>query len=259
MDQDRIQRIRQMEEIYDRVRKDLATLAQYEDSKLWQEDYEADERGEIPQDLKRGVLSQDGLDELFSRMRTGAPRYYRHFRNKKLYRLLAHATLEATGEEAVVYQAMYGEHGVWVRSRENFFEKVTHEGKLVPRFEELPVSVQKAVKQDYFEKADIALTVCAKDGTILDMNEKSRKTFLKPGREELIGANVLDCHPEPARSLLADMLEHPRTNIYTVEKEGLKKLIFQAPWYDGDTYAGLMELSIVLPEQIPNRIRKPKI
>ena len=26
----------------------------------------------------------------------------------------------------------------------------------------------------------------------------------------------------------------PRTNIYTVEKEGLKKLIFQTPWYDED-------------------------
>ena len=114
------------------------------------------------------------------------------------------------------------------------------------------------MKRDYFESADIAVTVCAKDGTILDMNEKSRKTFLKPGREELIGRNVLDCHPEPARSLLDDMLKNPRSNVYTVEKEGQKKLIYQTPWYDGDTYAGFMELSIVLPETIPNRVRKPK-
>ena len=114
------------------------------------------------------------------------------------------------------------------------------------------------MKRDYFEGADIAVTICAKDGTILDMNEMSRKTFLKPGREELIGANVLDCHPEPARSLLNDMLQHPRSNIYTVEKEGLKKLIFQTPWYDGGAYAGFMELSIVLPADIPNRVRKPK-
>ena len=54
------------------------------------------------------------------------------------------------------------------------------------------------------------------------------------------------------------MLKNPRTNIYTVEKEGLKKLIFQTPWYDEDEYAGFMELSIVLPENIPNRVRKPK-
>ena len=35
--------------------------------------------------------------------------YYRHFRNRKIYRFVAFATLEATEEEAVVYQAMYGD------------------------------------------------------------------------------------------------------------------------------------------------------
>ena len=105
----------------------------------------------------------------------------------------------------------------------------------------------------------MAVTICAKDGTILDMNRKSRKTFLKPGQEEIIGKNVLDCHPEPARTMLAGMLENPRTNVYTVEKEGVKKLIFQCPWYDEGEYAGYMELSMVLPEIIPNRIRKPKV
>ncbi|MBR3066067.1 MAG: diguanylate cyclase [Bacteroidales bacterium] len=114
------------------------------------------------------------------------------------------------------------------------------------------------MKQDYFEGADVAVTVCAKDGTILDMNQKSRKTFLKPGQESILGKNVLDCHPEPARTMLADMLANPRTNIYTVEKEGVKKLIYQCPWYEGEEYAGFMELSIVLPEFIPNRVRKPK-
>lgn len=114
------------------------------------------------------------------------------------------------------------------------------------------------MKQDYFEGADVAVTVCAKDGTILDMNQKSRKTFLKPGQESILGKNVLDCHPEPARTMLADMLANPRTNIYTVEKEGVKKLIYQCPWYEGEEYAGFMELSIVLPEFIPDRVRKPK-
>lgn len=110
------------------------------------------------------------------------------------------------------------------------------------------------MKRDYFEGADVAVTICAKDGTILDMNRKSRSTFLKPG-QDIIGNNVLDCHPEPARSMLADMLENPRTNVYTVEKEGVRKLIFQTPWYDGDEYAGFLELSMVLPEEIPHRVR----
>lgn len=113
------------------------------------------------------------------------------------------------------------------------------------------------MKRDYFEEVDVAVTVCAKDGTILDMNGKSRKTNLRPGQESILGQNVLDCHPEPARSLLENMLRNPRTNVYTVEKGGLKKLIFQTPWYDEGEYAGFMELSMVLPENIPHRVRKP--
>ncbi len=108
------------------------------------------------------------------------------------------------------------------------------------------------MKRDYFEGADVAVTVCAKDGTILDMNAKSKKTFLKPGMPEIIGNNVLDCHPEPARSLLADMLENPRTNVYTVEKEGVKKLIFQTPWREDGEVRGLVEFSFVLPDEMPH-------
>ena len=128
---DRITRVREMEEIYDRVRKDIATLREYEESGLWQQDYEADEKGELPKELKRGVLSQDGLDEVFDFV----PKLFRHFRNGLLYRPVAYATIEATGEEAVVYQAMYGERKLWIRPKSNFFEEVQHEGRMVPRFQ----------------------------------------------------------------------------------------------------------------------------
>ena len=50
-----------------------------------------------------------------------------------------------------------------------------------------------------------------------------------------------------------------RASLYNgMPLEGVKKLIFQCPWYDGDDYAGFMELSMVLPEVIPNRVRKPR-
>ena len=52
-----------------------------------------------------------------------------------MYRVIADATIEATGEEAVVYQAMYGDFRYWIRPRSNFFEEVLHEGRMVPRFQ----------------------------------------------------------------------------------------------------------------------------
>lgn len=70
--------------------------------------------------------------------------YYRHFRNKKIYRFVAFATLEATEEEAVVYQAMYGDRRYWIRTQTNFFEEVPYDGKMVLRFQ--PVSEEEALK-----------------------------------------------------------------------------------------------------------------
>ena len=112
--------------------------------------------------------------------------------------------------------------------------------------------------EKFFKEMDVAVTVCGTDGEILDMNEKSRKTFLKPGREELIGKNVLDCHPEPARSKLADMLKNPRNNAYTIEKNGIRKLIFQTPWYEDGRFGGFIELSMEIPAEMPHFVRKPQ-
>ena len=71
--------------------------------------------------------------------------YYRHFRNRKIYRFVAFATLEATEEEAVVYQAMYGDRRYWIRTKTNFFEEVLYNGKMVQRFQ--PISKNEALKE----------------------------------------------------------------------------------------------------------------
>lgn len=110
--------------------------------------------------------------------------------------------------------------------------------------------------EGYFKELNVAVTVCDKDGKIIDMNDKSKHTFLKPGREELIGKNVLDCHPEPARTMLDEMLSNPQTNAYTIEKNGVKKLIYQTPWYENGEYMGFMELSLEIPFEMKHMVRK---
>ena len=45
-------------------RDNYKALKKYMDSGKWLKDYETDEKGELPPDLKRGVLSQDGLYDL---------------------------------------------------------------------------------------------------------------------------------------------------------------------------------------------------
>lgn len=50
------------------LNSDLGILRDYMDSGQWQKDFEADEAGEIPSDVKRGVLSEDGLYNLLQRV-----------------------------------------------------------------------------------------------------------------------------------------------------------------------------------------------
>ena len=71
--------------------------------------------------------------------------YYRHFRNRKIYRFVTFATLEATEEEAVVYQAMYGDRRYWIRTNSNFFEEVLYDVKMVQRFQ--PIPKEEALKE----------------------------------------------------------------------------------------------------------------
>ena len=61
---------------------------------------------------------------------------YRHFKGKE-YLVLQIANHSETLEILVVYQALYGEMGIWVRPLEMFLGKVEVEGKLVNRFEEM--------------------------------------------------------------------------------------------------------------------------
>lgn len=61
------------------------------------------------------------------------PGIYRHFKGN-LYRLLCVARHSETLEPMAVYQALYGERGVWVRPLSMWSETVVHEGACVSRF-----------------------------------------------------------------------------------------------------------------------------
>lgn len=113
------------------------------------------------------------------------------------------------------------------------------------------------MEYNWYNELPLAITVCDKEGKILFMNKKSLATFEKYGAENLISSNVLDCHPEPAKSMLANMLINKDTNAYTIEKNGVKKLIYQTPWYENEVYMGYVELSLVIPMEMKHFKRNP--
>ena len=84
--QEQTERIRQMElrmeraakavkelsaalENYEAVQEDIAALERYYGSEAWKQDFADDEAGLLPADLKRGVLSEDGIWNLLEDVR----------------------------------------------------------------------------------------------------------------------------------------------------------------------------------------------
>jgi chloramphenicol O-acetyltransferase len=108
----------------------------------------------------------------------------------------------------------------------------------------------------WLEQVEIAFTQCDADGVIEYMNNRSAATFAEDGGLELVGKNLSGCHPEAARQKLAELLSAPALNVYTIEKKGRRKMIYQAPLFEAGQFKGIVEISLPLPEEIPHFIRK---
>lgn len=112
--------------------------------------------------------------------------------------------------------------------------------------------------QSWVKEFHGAITVCDLKGVILEMNEEAARTFNDQGGEKLVGTNVLDCHPEPARTKLRHLIETQQVNVYTIEKDSTRKLVYQAPWYQDGKCQGIVELSLEIPAQIPHFVRETR-
>ncbi|MCM1221906.1 MAG: PAS domain-containing protein [Lachnospiraceae bacterium] len=106
---------------------------------------------------------------------------------------------------------------------------------------------------EWAEGMNCAVTVCDDNGVILYMNEKSRETFAKHG--DLIGKNLFDCHNESSKAKIRHMLATGESNSYTISKGGLKKMIYQTPWRRDGKIAGMVEISMAIPEEMPHYVR----
>lgn len=105
------------------------------------------------------------------------------------------------------------------------------------------------------EQMNCAVTVSDAEGVIIYMNEKARATFAKHG--DLIGKRLLDCHPtERSRGIIRQLMETGGSNAYTIEKKGVHKMIYQTAWRKDGVVAGLVEISMEIPAELPHYVRE---
>ncbi|MBN2681096.1 MAG: PAS domain S-box protein [Bacteroidales bacterium] len=111
------------------------------------------------------------------------------------------------------------------------------------------------INLDIFSESDLAITACDKNFIIIYMNEKAKKTFANYGGENLIGRSLLECHPESARKMLKEFMLTGEKNSYTIEKNGIKKIILQRPWFTNSELMGYLEFSFEIPFEMNHFVR----
>ena len=99
---------------------------------------------------------------------------------------------------------------------------------------------------DWSKELDAVISVCDTESIIIEMNDKAIRHFSKYGGGDLLGSNLLDCHPEPSKSKLKELMQTQGSNTYIVEIGKTKKVISQKPWYQDGKYAGFIEIQLEL-------------
>lgn len=108
------------------------------------------------------------------------------------------------------------------------------------------------IDSEWFDGLPCGITVCDKEYRILYMNDKSAEVNRDEGGRELIGKNLMDCHPPGARAKLRRVMASGKPHAFTVERKGTKKLAYQSHWRRGGRIAGLVEVYFELPSRVPN-------
>lgn len=108
---------------------------------------------------------------------------------------------------------------------------------------------------EWFEELPCSVTVCDTSYTVVYLNRRSAEVNAKDGGKSLIGRSLLDCHPPEAREKLLKVMASGHPNVYTIEKNGVRKMIYQCHWRRGGEVAGLVEISFELPAPVPHFVR----
>ncbi len=105
---------------------------------------------------------------------------------------------------------------------------------------------------DWAKTMDAAVCVCDLKGIVTYMNDKGKVDY----GSDLTGKEILACHPEPAKSKFKALLESGKEDIYSIEKNGIKKVVCHLPIMENGVCSGYAEIVKQLPGTVPHFVRK---
>ena len=103
---------------------------------------------------------------------------------------------------------------------------------------------------NWAEDTNCAITACDTEGVVIFMNKQS---ILVNG--DMRGKNMLPCHNERSRGIIDRLIKEGGTNAYTIDKKGVRKMIYQTAWrHEDGSGGGLLAISMPIPAQMPHYI-----
>jgi transcriptional regulator with PAS, ATPase and Fis domain len=105
---------------------------------------------------------------------------------------------------------------------------------------------------NWFKVFPGAITVTDENGAIIEMNDGSAEMFKADGGYAIMGRDAITCHPEPTQTKVRKMYESQQPNIYSIQKNGKKQLVYQTPYFVDGEFSGFVEICLHLPEEIPH-------
>lgn len=107
------------------------------------------------------------------------------------------------------------------------------------------------MRYEWAQEMNCNVTVCDTVGKIIFMNEKS---IAKYGN--IMGQNLFNCHHPKSQEKIKELLATGGSHVYTIEKNGVNKMIYQTAWQNEGVVGGLVEITFELPAELPHFIRK---
>jgi hypothetical protein len=104
----------------------------------------------------------------------------------------------------------------------------------------------------WINSLNVSVMVCDRAGTILFLNATAEKQYAKDGGAALVGRNLRDCHNALSNEKIARLIADGVPNHYTITKHGRKRMIHQLPWFVDGRCAGLIELAMDIPDELPH-------
>lgn len=105
---------------------------------------------------------------------------------------------------------------------------------------------------DWAKTMKCGITVCNAEGIIIYMNERA----VEMKHSNLVGRDVMLCHNPHSQEIIRHLLAEGGQHVYTIEKDGMRKLLYQSSWLDEDgKVGGLCEIMAFLDGEIPHFVR----